>query len=278
MVDVAAVRLAGETGIRRIRRGVTPASFGYDRFPQASQGGTHELPLGITTNVDWRYGPVDKAGPPFPQTTFTPGTTYTHYNGWGQCAPGSGLHTIRDVRLHVEAPKALQLSSPTAPSWTVLRSTEAQAGTPSGGYYVGNGPYAKVSDLVWRKESTGWSTSLTPTLNSDGSVKTSQCIVHWFFPTAFFPRLPLPAGGVVANLCRMRLISDSGADVSQARFAGCFSGDLFTSATQAADPDGVNPGFAVTRHKRLGRGWRWCGYISGTQAQINDYPPLPALT
>ncbi|WP_435744887.1 kelch repeat-containing protein [Nocardioides sp. SYSU DS0663] len=248
------------------------------RFPT---WGKHEAALGgVNQTYDWYHG----ARPgPVPYDTTNPGfegVDYRYHNIWGQVVPDGAGAGERRVRVHVDLPKVYHLAAG-ASAWQQVRGTVADIKNFEGGYWAG-ATFSKTTTMVegthWRVEADGGhSFDVALMANADGS-PSAESIAHWYY-SGLWPRLLFPQGGAIAICARMRLIPNApGVDASQAKLLGAFSGDLYTGAETNTGANGRNPPLAITRHRRLTTSWQRFTYVSGTEAQIRAYPPLPFLT
>jgi hypothetical protein len=263
-------------------KGLTEPLRTDGKFPD---WGKHDLTPGFTHTYDWRHGArpgVD--GPPWPYT-YNGTDGWDHMNGWFEAIPAEGgmPATHRNCRLQISIPK-VHFYTPSTDTWTAQK-TDADFTKLDGGYWNGDkdlGGYDKVVDWpstepnsYWRTETVGWSVDLNPTVNSDGTVKTSQCIAHGFWPSAFSTRLFISGADTHISIVGwVRLITDSGTvDVNQAKYVGRISGDAFLESTGSNTlPDGriVNPPLGQNRMLQLTSAWKPTGWISGDEATVRE--------
>lgn len=293
IADLRAQLANAQPGIRHSIEDVIYDKFGApvrtDKMPPAwtswGKWGAQEAPLGMSNKArDWYAGARPGVEPPYPATYAAVGG-YDHHNVWGQVLPVDGGMPAahRSVRLQMAIPQVWHLE---AGVWSRKKSDAEIGKALNGGYWNGGSTYSKTIDWpstepnpYWRHEPDGTlSIDLTPTTGVDGKPLDSQCIAHFFFP-AFFPRQPILPGAQVAIVGAMRLIPGTpGVDVTQAKFVGCLGGDMFPDATTSIGAGNKNPPIGLPRHRLFTDKWRHVGYVTGTEAQIRTYPPMPFLT
>lgn len=248
--------------------------------------GKHELEAGFSANYDFKKGARPGAeGPPWP-ASFGGSSGWDHINAWFEFIPAVGGMPAahRACRAQISKPK-VHLYNPTTKVWTAAK-TDANFTNMNGGYWAGEGTYKIVVDwpstspnAYWRPETIGWSIDLTPTVNADGTPRTSQCIAHGFWPSAFSTRLgPLTGMTNYSSFSWIRVITDSGSvDVNQSRYVGHQCGDVFLESSGGnvvTDPDGttriMNPALVQNRMLQLTSEWKPTGIVGGDESTIRE--------
>lgn len=236
--------------------------------------GKHELELPTNTSYNWTHGAIGGDQTGFP-VSFS-GQTWTHHNVWGQLAPARLGTPERRVRCHVIVDGVWHLVNGV---W-VQRKTASQIGELEGAYWSTVPSFSPVLNMVkgthFRAEPEGgYSFDLLPTTNSDGTPN-NQAVGHWYYK-GFWPRVEMvPGTQAVAIQSRMRLISDDpSVDPDTAMFAAAFSGDLYVGSEVSVNPGGINPAFAIPRHKRVRAEWQSFGIVTGVESSIKGYPAMP---
>lgn len=234
--------------------------------------GKHEAAIPSNPSFDWTHGAKNGQ-----QSSF-PNGVYTHHNAWGQVFPRASGTPERRVRLQVVTDGVWHLVKGV---W--MQRKTSNFGNLEGGYWDANPVFTNTTKLVsgthFRSEpSGGYSIDLLPTTNADGTPHATRSCLHTYYST-FWPRVEMVLGTTaVAIQARMRLISDDETvDVSLAEFYGAFSGDFYTASHEAVAPSGINPAFAIPRHKKITKDWKTFGIVTGSESAIRGYPTMPFL-